>query len=49
MACPALLCSKPPALFSFGSVVLGGGLGGRKQREEEDELFLPVGNLCMLM
>lgn len=23
------------------------GLGGRKQREEEDDLFLPVRNLCM--
>jgi hypothetical protein len=33
---------KPPALFSFGSVMIGGGLGGRKTREEEDELFLPA-------
>ena len=35
-------CSKAPPLFSFASVAIGAGLGGKKQREEEDELFLPV-------
>lgn len=38
----SLPCSKAPPLFSFASVAIGAGLGGKKQREEEDELFLPV-------